>query len=1669
MAGRSGSVFPVFIRGEADGSVSRIFADFEKAATTSVTRAEHSLANAGLAVRGLTSEIARAGKGTGFEAMARQAQRLSAALQEAAKGPRSDFGAKVAGAAGRQFLETAERARGLQVAIGAAGEEGARRFGSAARVIIAEADRTALALRELAEMGSRAANLKPALAAGPQSTVRVAPGAFDQAAAARINASMTAAMREAAQAEAELTARTLAFRSALDPAFASQQRLNAELAEARALLDAGRISQDEHNRALTAATARHDQFTRALGAGAGSAKAFRAASANLGFQINDITQSVALGVAPMTIFAQQAGQTAFALSGVGGVVGRVATFLSGPWGAAILGGATVLGVLVTKLWESDTAADAASLSQQDLARYYDATTGAINRQVSALSRLAAAQTLHEQGQAKAAEAEAARQKALRIAQGAITPTAISTGEGSVATLPAVIQGRAADQIRQLVDRGREGGPALEALAQKLQALGKSNPDVAKIAADFIKVGGASLKAQDEVVRFRAQIKSINGEPLTDVERRALAIVPAGAAAADIIARVAAEGDKAATATERYNAEIKRLSAAYADGHGTISRAQFEAGVRAADRQRDAVLAAVEAEKKALREAEAARDRAARAAGTAAEQEARRNQALDDNIERLELQARLAGRVRDEASAELRILDLETQAKRKLGAVERQRVENALALIAANKNAAASAEQLARIRERYAEQPSAFRQAQADARAIDRLVGKSVLEADGKTLRLYTDADAAKDKAAIQQGLQRPYAEFLEQRAQERAISEAILAGREDEAEALRLQFQLAKAMGPLDDKQLAVVRAILDTEHERNRALEQQRRLLEAAVSAADGIQASLTNAIRGALDGDYGASIKRLGRSLGSIFKDLQAQQLSVALFGDLGSDVRDALTRASSPLGQASVRFDNATERFERAVNGLVEALTANDNSPTAAQAATTPTAYGLGRSGALQSLGLIGTLVGGRAGGALGSIASLGSAIFGGARKPGLGGEFASFVDRAAAAERDTGLVDGTSGTKAGTLSDATVSFIEAAAAQESAAKSFGLSIGEYGKLVQAARSGNPEALFNLSLGKIGAGLEKQLGIKGLGAIGAKVGTGLQYYAMADMLTDALGIKGVAGGAIKGAAAGFGVAGPIGAAVGALVGGVAAALKKTARAYVELGTSGSGAIETLDTTAVGKAKGQRLDAARQSGAAVTDMLNQIAERFGASLAANFRIGEIGSRKGKYVFDESPEDKTGQMRFDTAEEAVRAAISSAIDRGIIQGIRESTRRLLTAGSDFEAQLDKAAKFEDVFRQLEQMKDPTGFAIKELDREFDALRKTFAEAQASAAELAQLEELYGLKRQQILEQLAGAAGTLEEQMKTVARQIREIENPTGAALDEIGRKFDELKASLTKAGASAADLAQAEKLFALQRDQLKEQAGVADLAGQIKAITDPVGHALDQLDERFADMREALTELGGSTEEFAQLDQLYGLQRAEAIRQATQSTLGALRDFLSSLKTGSESGLSLSTRRTDALAAYQPLAADLAAGRGVDGDAFVKAAQTLLGIEREMFGSTKGYFDRLSEVTNLTERALGQPGSAATGGAAANDNALQLARQATVAIADAVRTTFAPQPGSPVFDVRPVVNAIGEQTRQVGQRLDRLIEQQDNALSLAARKPTPASPLSGPRPGGVLAPTLRF
>ncbi len=288
------------------------------------------------------------------------------------------------------------------------------------------------------------------------------------------------------------------------------------------------------------------------------------------------------------------------------------------------------------------------------------------------------------------------------------------------------------------------------------------------------------------------------------------------------------------------------------------------------------------------------------------------------------------------------------------------------------------------------------------------------------------------------------------------------------------------------------------------------------------------------------------------------------------------------------------------------------------------------------------------------------------------------------------------------------------------------------GQIGGQIYSGLSGRPG---NGTLGAIGGILGGEAGK----SIGASIAT-----STSSSLLKALG----------------GAAGPLGAIAGGLLGSVVGGLFRS----VKFGTS---TVSNSGSSIAGNSDSAR-GAAGSLGEAVAQGVQRIVDQFGGTLG-NYSVS-IGTFDSKYRvsttgFSGSLDSKNargqGLVDFGTdgADAAIRFAIADAIKDGAVQGIRAGTQRLIQLGDDVDVQIAKALKFENVFTSLRAIKDPIGAAAEAVDKEFEALRKIFDEATATAEERAELEELYALKRAEAIkaaqESAVGQLRDLVDDLKT--------------------------------------------------------------------------------------------------------------------------------------------------------------------------------------------------------------------------------------------------------------------------------------------------------------------------
>lgn len=302
----------------------------------------------------------------------------------------------------------------------------------------------------------------------------------------------------------------------------------------------------------------------------------------------------------------------------------------------------------------------------------------------------------------------------------------------------------------------------------------------------------------------------------------------------------------------------------------------------------------------------------------------------------------------------------------------------------------------------------------------------------------------------------------------------------------------------------------------------------------------------------------------------------------------------------------------------------------------------------------------------------------------------------------------------------------------------------------------RNGQKSALLNplksLSSGFDGfrGDLKKVFTGKGPGSVAGAIGNtlgnaaaGMQMGQMADGLMKTLGIGSSKTGAQIGGTIGSVVGGPIGGLIGSIGGGLLGGLVKKKRygtANITLGDDGY-----LDSSVKGNKSAFEAAAGTAAGA-VMDSIDAIADQLGGSISGNPNVS-IGQYKGKWRVSDT--GRTGKLKKgysdvtafgkDGEAEAIEFAIKTALKKGVLTGISDFSKRVLSAAQDLDRAVTLATKYENIVKELARIDDPIGAPLKELNREFEKLRQEMTANGATAAEMANVDRYYMVQRERML------------------------------------------------------------------------------------------------------------------------------------------------------------------------------------------------------------------------------------------------------------------------------------------------------------------------------------------
>lgn len=569
--------------------------------------------------------------------------------------------------------------------------------------------------------------------------------------------------------------------------------------------------------------------------------------------------------------------------------------------------------------------------------------------------------------------------------------------------------------------------------------------------------------------------------------------------------------------------------------------------------------------------------------------------------------------------------------------------------------------------------------------------------------IYTQEMADADAANIERGVRKPIADATLEYERQRQITDLIIQGRDQEAEAHRRAYELADQVGELNEQEYQTILDQVKAEESRNFALERRQRIVSTLQGMVDTARDATAELIEDLGSGEG-------FRAVGNFFKNLQrsatrafARQITEKIFAGADEKVA-ALIRSRAPVEQATAFFAGKLSETGEAAGNLAAAL---NNAAAAATGAPAGTGGGLPGGG---------TPIGGLGGifniltGAIPAVAKIAVAetvdkqedIIVSGRRPA--GPPQQPKDQKLPNAKEVGR----------TITGSATEFLD---------KTF-----KTGTFFKGIGEGVSKAFGGAAKGQFASGVARSLGIK-------QSNTGAQI-----------------GGAIG---AFIPQLGPLGPFIGGLIGGtLGGLLKKTKTGTATIGAGGGGG---LDITGTG---GNSAKFKAQSSAAADSIIGaaqQLAEQLGGGIEANRATLSVGVRDGKLRLDTSGRGQTkksrGAIDFGEDEQGlIEAAMRDLISDGVITGISQASQNILRAGRNLQVQIEKAALIESIPRRLLQRTDPVRYAVEEINREFGKMIAALKEGGGTAEQFADAQKLYELERAEAIKQATQQAGTAIDQ-----------------------------------------------------------------------------------------------------------------------------------------------------------------------------------------------------------------------------------------------------------------------------------------------------------------------------
>lgn len=646
---------------------------------------------------------------------------------------------------------------------------------------------------------------------------------------------------------------------------------------------------------------------------------------------------------------------------------------------------------------------------------------------------------------------------------------------------------------------------------------------------------------------------------------------------------------------------------------------------------------------------------------------------NDELERRQRQNNRTGRPRRDRSPEV-------EARRQAAELERVRDFGLRA-----------ADAVARINDRWSEQPSLVQQANEATRDLNNIIRDAQerlqtrgLGAEEVAALNQVIADARTGLTAVQDGLTRPFREMVEAADRQLQLQLLVVTGREREAEVLSRVLRLQDQGVQVTAAQRAEIERIVENEERINALLDRRDEIIGA-------YQQSLGD-LRGSLEDLFsGGNIADFGRDLLENARRLRGRLLVEQLFGDGFRNLEQQVRRQTG--------LEGAVDALDTQTRGAADSM---GNAGAAAQALANSLSSAASQTGA--------------ASGPFNSAVAQDTARFLDDMQQRIAAFDRAFGESMYVDDGSDIVVPGRRAASEKSLSkerQPTLTtmrpneyFREIARVLASPIidqltrldETLGTRLaGRLGGVIQGGIEGF------LTAGPVGGVLGALRGIEGLpDNISAgldKAFKGAQTGQQVDQLFGALGIKSSKTGATLGGAIGGAVGGPIGEIVGSILGGITGGLLKSAK-------KGSATITnvTSDPTVTGNSN-QFKQQANALATSVQDTLQNIADQLGGQVG-NFAVS-IGVRDGKVRVDPTGRGitkvKKGALDFgEDSEGALRAAVIDAISDGGVDGLSAAIQKALRSSTDLDRALREALK-------VQAVEDIVGGLGSTLERQFRA------------------------------------------------------------------------------------------------------------------------------------------------------------------------------------------------------------------------------------------------------------------------------------------------------------------------------------------------------------------------